>query len=451
MQHPKENSGISNDIKENIEKGNELSITEKIKILRNHKGVSQQAISDYVLMDQKKISRIENGKDEYDDIELKAVKEYFDIVGMPLTEDECSEFRSRLYYWRDLIRDRRIDEAVALQDELKNIVNLDVLYFDLPVLYRFFEILLLIAKNGDDDLDVAKEKLLSLENRFDNMTEEHRYYYDFYMGLLHTAQNDFEIALQFYKKALERKKSYNGNLLDTEEKIHYNMALCYTDLEFPSRALMFLNKIPKRNPSEAPTKRSLGIDIMFAINHYKIGLYDEAENILTVCLRQAKDMNDKLYIGLTLHHLGIAHRYSKNWGMAIEYFDQALNFFDEDTRYHAWALYYKIRCMVGLRDFNGAERALKQMPSLLKKNDKYIILFETLKHIAYLSRNVSRYDKTSVEYLEKVSIPLFIKRNSMLEALDCYKILERHFIGTSKQKKSLETNRAMLEIYERMV
>ena len=48
MQHPKENSGISNDIKENIEKGNELSITEKIKILRNHKGVSQQAISDYV-------------------------------------------------------------------------------------------------------------------------------------------------------------------------------------------------------------------------------------------------------------------------------------------------------------------------------------------------------------------------------------------------------------------
>ena len=450
MQHPKE-------------KGNALSIIEKIKILRNHKEVSQQSIAEYALMSQKKISRIENGEDEYDDIELKAVKEYFDIVGMPLTDDECTEFRSRLYYWRNLIRDRRMDEATALRDELEKIVNLDVFYFDLPTLYRIFEVLFLLTEislSTEKSFNVVKEKLKYLEGVFDEMNTEHHYYYNFQLGTFYILQNNHKKALEYYNQALDIKKRHKSVFSNEDEYLYHNLALCYTDLEFPNRALMFFNKTPKRNLNEAPTKRSLGMDIMFAINHYKIGLYDEAEEILTDCLKQAKDMNDKLYIGLTLHHLGIMYRYSKEWEKSIDCSNQALNIFGEDiqyARYHAWALYFKFRCRMELGELAKIERELRDLKLSLAKrrNDEYTEFLETisttLKHIVRTKRSMSRYDRNADEYIDKIAVPFFVKYSHNLEALECYKLLKQHFIKTSQQKKTLQASEAMLAIYERMI
>jgi len=452
VQHPKE-------------KGNALSIIEKIKILRNHREVSQQSIAEYALMSQKKISRIENGEDEYDDIELKAVKEYFDIVGMPLTEIECTEFRSRLYYWRNLIRDRRMDEATALRDELEKIVNLDVFYFDLPTLYRIFEVLFLLTEislstETTKDFSVVEEKLKHLEGVFDEMNAEHCYYYNFQLGVFYILQNDLEKALEYYNLALDIKKQHKNILPNDEDRLYYNLALCYTDLEQPSRALSFLNKVPKAYFENTTSRNSLSLNIILAKNYYKIGLYNEAEEILNDCLLWANGMNDKLYIGLSLHHLGVVCKYSNNWGKAIDCFDQTLNTFGEDiqyARYHAWALYFKFRCRMELGELAKIERELRDLKLSLakRKNDEYTEFLETisttLKHIVRTKRSMSRYDRNAVEYLENVSAPFFEKYNCRLEALECHKLLKQHFIKTSQQKKTLQASEAMLAIYERMI
>jgi len=465
MQHPKENSGISNEIKENIEKDNTLSITEKIKILRNHKGVSQQAISDYALMGQKKISRIENGEYEYDKADLEVVKRFLGIEGMPLTDDECGKFRGRLYYWRDLIRSRQMNEAAALRDELGKITSLDVFYFDLPTLYRIFEVLFLLTEinlstEAIKDFSVVEEKLKYLEGVFDKMNTEHRYYYNFQLGVFYILQNNLEKALEYYNLALDIKKQHKNILPNDEDRLYYNLALCYTDLEQPSRALSFLNKIPKAYFEDTTSRNSLSLNIILAKNYYKIGLYNEAEEILNDCLLWANGMNDKLYIGLSLHHLGVVCKYSNNWDKAIDYFDQTLNTFGEDiqyARYHAWALYFKFRCRMELGELAKIERELRDLKLSLakRKNDEYTEFLETisttLKHIVRTKRSMSRYDRNAVEYLENVSAPFFEKYNCRLEALECHRLLKQHFIKTSQQKKTLQASEAMLAIYERMI
>lgn len=424
--------------------------------MRNHRGVSQQTLADASIMHQKTVSRIENGTDEYSKDELKAIKNHLDIANMPLTEEECNTFRGRLYYWRDLIRNGRMTEAKVLQDELEKITNLDVLYFDLPTLYRIFEVLFLMTEISfsseiEKDFNIIKEKMKYLEGILDEMNTEHRYHYNCQLGAFYSLQNDNEKALEHYNQALDIMKQNKDILPNEEATLYYNIAVCYTDLEKPNRALMFLNNIPKKQAGYVTTGYSLGVDITLAINLYRIGLYDEAEKVLLDCLEQAKGMNDKLYIGLVFHHLGILHKYAKNWEKSIECSDQALSFFDEDTRYHAWALYFKIRCMMETGKLSALERELRQIALSFKKYPRYLVVLEALKYTIHLRRSMSRYDINAVTYLENVAIPIFEKRSHSLEAIDCYKLLEEHFGRTSKQKKTLETRKKIIEIYERMV
>ncbi|MCL2753420.1 MAG: helix-turn-helix transcriptional regulator [Defluviitaleaceae bacterium] len=425
-----------------------LSIAQKFKLLRESKGITQADIAELLSTNQGKISRIEQGKEEYADFDVKTLRKRFDVVGMPLEVGERKDFRVKLYHWRNLIRNRQINEAKELQDKIKNIANLKPCDFDLYTLYRLFEALLYIAENN---VFTAGDILDDLKPTIDIMTPEHKYYFDFHMGSFYVAGGGFEKALEYYRKALATKKANKGIIPDSEERICHNIALCYTDLEQLSRAIMFLAKIPEATYENNTTTYSMGIDIMRAINYYKIGEYEEAEEILNDCLSRAKSVDNELYIGLSLQNLGKLHKYSKNWGKATEYFDKALNHFEKNTYYHAWALYYKFRCMIETTKLNALERELIDIAESLEGNDNYTIFLETLRYTIYLNRNMSRYNVTAVEYIETVSIPYFIKTSNRLDALECYKLLERHFIRNKQQKKSLEANRGMLEIHERMV
>ncbi|MCL2752818.1 MAG: tetratricopeptide repeat protein [Defluviitaleaceae bacterium] len=435
MEHPKQ----SNDA---------AMIAEKTMLIRKSIGITQSDLAAGALLPEKRVTRVENGKDYYKEDEIKPVKEFLGIAGMPLTVFECETFKGRLYIWRDVMRERNIKKAKEMQVGLQNVVRLDPCDNDLPILYRLFEVSLLVAENK---MDVAKEKLDFLESIFGRMNTEHLYSYNFQKGFYYATKDDFENALIYYRKALNIRKNTKDILPDDEERLYYSLAVCYTEIEQPSRAIAFLGEMPKSIFGNKETALSLGVDILKAINLYKIGLPDEAEYILNNCFSHATSAEDEFYIGLSLHNLGRVHRYSKNWEKAIEYFGKALNHFEENTYLHAWALYYKIRCMMETTKLNDLERELIKIAKSLENNDNYTIFLETLRYSIYLNRSMSRYNPTAVDYIENVAIPYFIKDNSRLEALDCYSLLERLFIKNRQQKKSLEANRAMLEIRERMI
>jgi len=425
-----------------------LSIAQKFKLLREDRGITQAQIAELLSTNQGKISRIEQGKEEYADFDVKTLRKHFDVVGMPLEVGERKDFREKLYYWRDLIRAREIEKARKIYEEVKNVANLKPCDFDLYTLYRLFEALLYIAENN---VFTAGDILGDLRGVIGIMTPEHKYYFDFHMGSFYATANSLEEALVYYRKALDTMKGNTGIVSDSEDRIYENLAICYTDLEQISRAIIFLKELPKTTPKNRMKPHRIGIDMMLAINYYKIGEYKEAEKILQDCLSRSRGIDNELYIGLSLQNLGILHRHSENWEKAIEYFEKAFNHFEKNTHHHAWALYLKICCMIETTKLNALERELIEITKALEDNDNYVIFLETLRYTIYLNRSISRYNVTAVEYIENVSIPHFIKTNSRLEALHCYKLLERHFIRNKQQKKSLEANRGMLEIRERMM
>jgi len=424
------------------------SIAEKIRTLRIDKGIAQHEIADIILTNQPRVSRIENGEDKYSEFELQTLKEHFDIEGMPLTEFEREAFKGRLCIWRDVIRSRDISEAYKMKSELCKITNIEPFDGELVTLYHLFEALLYIA---EINVSAAEEALHSLGKTYDEMNHENRYYYDFHMGALHATKDDFEGALTYYRKALSAIKSQNGTLPDDEERIYHNIAICYTDLEFPGRAIAFLNNIPKPNFSDRMTAHSLGIDIMRAVNYFKVGLHEEAEEILNDCLMRATSMGDRFYVGLSLQSLGGVNMRIRNWAVAEGYFVRALECFKEDTSYHAWAFYFTFRCRVETENLVRLESELNKIKTSFDNNIRYSIHIETLMHIIRLKRNISRYNKSAVEYIENVAIPRFIKKNHRLEALECYKLLEQYEEKAGTQRKVIQINKVMREILERMV
>jgi len=425
-----------------------LSIAQKFKLLREERGITQNQIAELLSTNQGKISRIEQGKEEYADFDVKTLKEFYEIADMPLEEDERKVFKGRLYIWRDLIRNREIEKAEEMQNKFKNVVNLASFDFDLPTLYRLFEALLYIAKN---DIFTASDILGNLRPAIDKMTPEHKYYFDFHMGSLYAFGNLFEEALVYYRKALVTKKAHKDVVPDSEEKIYYNLAVCYTELEELSRATEFLNKIPRANLDGKTTIDALGIDIMVATNYYKIKLYEEAEELLNDCLVRARIAENQLFIGLILQHLGIMHRYLENWEKAIEYFNQALDVFDENTDYYYWALYRKLRCMIGMRRFPEVEDELRKINSSKKIIDRYPEFWEASKRIMHLHKNVTNYNKNSAEYLKNTAIPFFIKNSTRFEALDCYKLVLRQEEKIGTKDRVIETSKAIYELLEGMM
>jgi tetratricopeptide (TPR) repeat protein len=320
----------------------------------------------------------------------------------------------------------------------------------LPTLYRIFEVLLLLAEGK---LDLADEKLKYFESIYDKMSSEHRFYYYWKLGSLCGLRNNHRGALTHYTKALKiagQNKEIFSEQSDNEERLYYNLAVCYTEIELPNRAILFLNKMNRASFKDKSSNYGLAVDITIAQNYYKAGLYDEAEKILKDCLMRASITDNKFYIGLSLQNLGIINRYLENWETAIQYFNQTLHIFEEDTRYHIWALYWKILCMIELGNLSEVERFLRDIKPSIKENDRYSIFLQTLKHITHLNRSITVYNTNAIDYIENVSVPWFIENSSKLEAVSCYKLLERHYREASRKMKSFETNKKIRTMYEEM-
>jgi len=422
-------------------------IPQRVKLMRKSKKLTQYDIADAIASSQAKVSRAEKGYEKYDKDDVENAKAALDIADMPISDYGFKIFKKRLYHWRNLYRNKQTEEAAELQKELANLIKIEPYNMELPTLYRLFKTSLLLAERN---FEAAKEVLDTVKESLKTMSEECLYFYNSRMGVFHAMQRRHEEAIVYFKKAIEISKRSDTFWSIDDEILQYNTAISYTELDAPTRAIVAISKIKRTKFEHRASSYNLGIDITLAINCYKKGIYDEAEEILLDCLLKAQGLGDKHFIGLTLINLGMTHRYAGNWEKAIKYFNQALDILDKGTYHHAWALYMKMRCQVETEKLFDLERELIQTKKSLEGYDDYTILLETLRYIIYLNRNISRYNINAVEYIENTAIPYFIENSNSLEAIECYKLLERHYLRTNKLKQSLKANRAMFEISERM-
>jgi len=429
-----------------------LTISEKLKILRKNAGMTQAEFSEAIWSNPTKVSRAESGEDEYNEEEINAARKHFGIEDMPLTELEREAFKARLDFWRDLIKDHRLEEAKEIEETVSPILMLEDFERDLAIFYRSIEVLSLLTCGA---LDEAEEKLSYLENVLVGMNTENRYYYHSLMGSLYAMRHKYKDALKFYEKADEISESRFCDIsLDEKGRLYVNMAYCHTKLESHLNAIILLNQVQETGIKNRITHYSLSADISLAVNYIKIGEYKKARRILDKCLVQAKGIRDNLYVGIVFLNLGLLHMNISDWDEAIRQLDVALLILKKahsKSDHYTLSFYYKIRCLIYLKKFREADRELAQITIEDNVDDMRKILYKSLRRILFISKSKTVYNEEAAEYIEHITVPYFIDFGDCYEAVKCLELLSDYYLTTRKSGKSIEMRLAIGEIYKRML
>jgi len=435
------------DMTSDIKSTNSLTIGEKIRILRTAKEITQAELAENIWSSASQVSRMENKWDACKPKEIEAIKKYFGIVDMPLTDFERETFKERLYAWCGLIRDQKLDEARELHKKMLPILSLEPCDPELAIHFRLFEILLLQTE-GESEL--ADEKLDYLQDCIDKMNNELKYHYYHRMGTSYAMRRDNENALKYYLQAYELTKILRNIPQEDIERLYLNIASRYTNLELPNRAIMFLTEIRKTDTNKRTTPIDIGLDVALASSYIRISEFQEAEKILTKNLVRAKGIDDNYCTYVVLYYLGSLYRYTENWKKSIDYYDQALEIVDVSSDFHLWSLYYKIRCLIGNRSFSKAEKMLEEAKQYYVTKDSKSITLKSLEHFLLISKSITTVNEESTEYIKTVAIPHLIDNHTSLEAISYYELLEQHYKKTRNIRKSLYMAAEMRDIYKRL-
>jgi len=431
-----------------IKSANGMPIGEKIKLLRTANSMTQAELGEIIWSSAAKISRVESSGETYKQQDLEYIKQHFGFLEMPLTDFECDAFKEGLYFWRELIIDRKLSEAREFGDKRSYATQFEPFDFDIAVLYRLFEALLLIYEGG---FEAAEEKIDYLRGALGKMNDEYLCLHYINLGLLSIRRDgDYETALDFYKQAYELKENNESISTRIDEKLYIDMALCYTYLDYPNRALFFLNKTPKAYTEKRSEQFKTSLNVVLAGNYRKIGELKEAEKILSKCLLRVKGIGDENLIASALYEHGLLYKRLNNLEQAIECFDQTLGIKQANPSYHQWVLYHKIHCFIGMRNFAEAEKLIEQAKALYRTNKEHLIPFESISYFLTISNSITQFSEESVDYIEKVTIPYLIKQHDYFLAADYYAILEKHYKKTRKNMRSLIASKGIKDIYEKV-
>jgi len=426
-----------------------LTVGEKIYKLRKYNKTPQIVLAEIMRVRPDRIVRVERGEAEYSEAHINAAKEHFDIVGLPLTEQECITFRERLYYWRSLLKLGRLDDAEVIHKEVAKIDNLEPCDFYLVMLSKMMKVrhLIVIGK-----LESAEKILNDCQSLLPEMSVECAFHYYFNKGILSCSrgQNGYEEGLGFYLEAYEVLKNLESIFPDGDAGLYHNIASCYSFLEIPYRALFFLLKARRALEKNDVISSKLDLDRAFAFHYIQTNQLKEAEELLNKCLMKAEVFKDDTYIGYTLFYFGLASKRAENWKIAVGYFEEALKHFSIGTNNYNASVYHKIYCTIRAKSFVKATQLLDQAKLMSSASEMWAVYFKALRHHLKISSNMSTFNNDdAIEYIENIAIPRFIKEHEYFIAIDFYSLLEQHYEKLKSAKKSLLMAKAIRGIYER--
>jgi len=406
-----------------------LTIGEKIKQVRKLKGLSQENLAHDTGLSISTICRIENNTAEINSDVLKLVKKSLDIESAPLLPGEGTGFKERLYIWQKLTANRHLTEARALQKELVCITSLP---FEkgLAMLYKLFEVRLVLAERNFAVAEVMLNEL-SLEE----MDNESKYHYYSNLGYLHMniGNDKAKTPLQYLLEAKKVEERPNGDL-------YYAIARCYTRLGLPFVSISYLEKSNMAYGNEKTIHIGLLLDNKLALNYIDMGETVKARTLLNKCLSNAKSIADESHIAVILHNMGCTYVKDRDWDLALDYFEHAALYYDEDNHGYLENLYYKTRCLIALRKFAQSKELIFHAAKFCRNASHYQVLFNSLSHMLTLR------ERKSLEYLENIALPHLLKTNNIPNAIDFCEILESQYEG----KKALEIAKIQRDIYKRM-
>jgi len=412
---------------------NVLSVGQKIYAIRKAKDMSQEVVADKMGYSRTIISNIERDIN-YDQSMIIAVKAALGVQGMPLFEEERKAFLDRLFIWNNTISERNLDEAKQIKKELSQIKYLPF-EREFNDLYRLFDCRLML---GEQKFKSAAKILAELETTIDKTNDTLMYWFYNNNGTLVFYNQQYQEALEYYKKAFGLMKGgFEENI-----SLHYNIALCLSNLGYYTNAVMFIDNTCDINTGEQKTTLDFAFANLLAINLIRWGYVKKANKLLAKCLIKAqKDKND-YYIGSTYHNLGFLYRKDKNWETALHYFDKAFGYLEKGNFIYLQNLYQKARCLIEINDYAQGSSLIAEGKELSKDSKILSVFFESLKHL------ITPDQDSSLKYLETEAIPYLLNESQNVAALDYCEFLYEYYKKNKKQIKALKMAEICATIYK---
>ena len=420
-----------------MENSKNLTIGQKIKIARKKRGMSQEDLGRIVPMSSTAISEIESGKRENPSTDIVwAIQVALKLENVPFTEQERKEYEKKLFEFRDLIVVRELDEAKIMQKGLSDILLMPF-NPDLRDWYNliYCKLLLKLSKNKEAEkimeaLDIEKYKD---DNRF-------MYNYFYNKGALSYSNAEYKQAYDFFDTA--RKYMQDG--FEQNAELHYALASCEAALGHFNRANKFLVRGRKLYSGDKITVPELAVDSLIAVLYIRTGDFEEAKKMLDKYYKKAVFVRDKYYIGAALLDYGYLYEQAGYYARAIEYLDQAFEYFEKGSRNYKEMMYRKGRCLIGLGRYVPCNLLIADGKKLSEGDKKYTILFKSLECLASLT------NPDSVKYLENIAIPSLLEIGNKTATLDYCEVLLKHFEnqGARYMKRTLYLSEIVRNIYK---
>ena len=146
---------------------------------------------------------------------------------------------------------------------------------------------------------------------------------------------------------------------------------------------------------------------------------------------------------------GQLYRKINNYEEAIRYFDNTLKSCIQGSDMYFASVYNKCMCNINAREFPNAKIILENVKKVCGTHELWSIYFKTLEYFLTLSCQMTSKNDEAVEYIESVSIPHYLKHYDYSFALECYRLLEQHFMQTRRKKRSWGMTKLILDVYIR--
>jgi len=412
-----------------------------------HNCISISELAEIMQVGHEWVARVERGEDEYTTTHIDALKKHLCLTGLPITPEERAAFKKKMYYWRDLIRNKKLDKARLIQQEVTNIINLEPCDASIVMLCKLIKIQLLLQ---EDNHATAEMLLATFVQELCRMDDECLYHYYYAKGILVNAQERYEDCLDYFLLAYELAED-NSTILPKEDAwLYYYIALCYTKIEIPHRAVFFWQKAKYACANDESTSFTLQIDRGLAANYIKLNQLKDAKRLLDKCAQVDQSLMNDACIGVTYMYLGCMHKEAKNWVSAIKYLDMALEHLPANTDCYYASMYHKIFCAIQTKSVVAANQQFEHISALGLVGAVWTIYFDALSHYYMIINNMTSYkNDKSVAYIEKIAIPHFISEHDYFLAIEYYTLLEQYYSNLNLTKKSLAMTQAINTLYKR--
>ena len=423
--------------------GLDLSMGEKIKLIRRAKDITQQQLAENLSITRSRLSQLEKGEDsghgEVSADTLMLIRKTLNLEALPLTETQRGGFKADLAKWSDTITARKFEEAKEMRQKLSAITFAP---FDeeFNTLFSLIDCKLTFSLG---DISAAKIILDTVANKhLGDLSPEFLSFYYINKSAICALSQQHQDALVFMNKAFKLNPNIKQDIV-----LNYDMGMRYYNVGYIHRSKVFLEKALKLCENERGNVWERHIKYELVRNYIELKDLEDADALLDTMHKEAQNSGDNKFLCDVLVYYGYMCRVSEYTSSAIGYLNEATEYADKESEQYLEILYHKARCYIADGGFTVCEELLEEGKLLSKGNRHWAILFESLGHLTTL-----RNDE-SIEYLETVTLPHLLNEVPHYSvALDYCKVLQKHYEqkSTGTIKKALETEKLITHIYERM-